>query len=49
VQQKVCTGHAVVKPGKLYVVQCHVNQRLKAARLMLEGRQLKCSGNRTLR
>jgi len=25
VQQKVCTGNAVVKPGKLYVVQCHVN------------------------
>jgi len=25
VQQKECTGHAVVKSGKLYVVQCHVN------------------------
>jgi len=37
VQQKGCTGNAVVKSGKLYVVQCHVNQCLKAARLMLEG------------
>jgi len=27
VQQKVCTGNAVVKSGKLYEVQCHVNQR----------------------
>jgi len=26
VQQKVCTGNAVVKSGKLYEVQCHVNQ-----------------------
>jgi len=25
VQQKECTGNAVVKSGKLYVVQCHVN------------------------
>jgi hypothetical protein len=50
VQQKECTGHAVVKSGKLYVVQCHVNQRPdfyreRAARSMLEGRQLKFSGN----
>jgi len=54
VQQKVCTGYAVVKPGKLYVVQCHVNQGPdnyweRAARLMLEGRQLKCIGNSTRR
>jgi len=49
VQQKVCTGNAVVKPGKLFVVQCHVNQCLRAARPMLEGRQLKCIGNSTLR
>jgi len=40
VQQKVCTGNAVVKPGKLYEVQCHVNQRLRVVRSMLEGRQL---------
>jgi len=25
VQQKVCTGNAVVKSGKLYAVKCHVN------------------------
>jgi len=42
VQQKVCTGHAVVKPCKLYVVQCHVNQypdeyRERAARLFVGG------------
>jgi len=42
VQQKVCTGHAVVKPCKLYVVQCHVNQRPdnyweQAARLIVGG------------
>jgi len=29
VQQKECTGNAVVKPGKLYVVKCHVNQLLR--------------------
>jgi len=45
VQQKVCTGYAVVKSGKLYEVQCHVNQRLSTARAMLEGRQLKFAGN----
>ncbi|GAL67415.1 hypothetical protein JCM19301_2767 [Jejuia pallidilutea] len=36
-QQKECTGNAVVKSGKLYVVQCHVYQRLKAARLIAGG------------
>jgi len=35
VQQKVCTGNAVVKPGKLYVVQYHVYQDLRAARFFL--------------
>jgi len=49
VQQKVCTGNAVVKSGKLYVVQCHVNQRLRVARPMLEGRQLKSIGDDRLR
>jgi len=49
VQQKGCTGNAVVKSGKLYVVQCHVYQRLRAARSMLEGRQLKFAGNSKLR
>ena len=28
VQQKVCTGNAVVKPGKLYAVKCHVYRLL---------------------
>lgn len=28
VQQKVCTDNAVVKPGKLYAVKCHVYQSL---------------------
>jgi len=40
VQQKECTDNAVVKSGKLYAVQCHVYQRMSAARAMLEGRQL---------
>ena len=26
-QQKVCTGNAVVKPGKLYAVKCQVYQQ----------------------
>jgi len=37
VQQKECTGYAVVKSGKLYVVQCHVYQRLRAARSIVGG------------
>ena len=28
VQQKECTGNAVVKPGKLYAVKCQVYQLL---------------------
>jgi len=32
VQQKECTGNAVVQSGKLYAVQCHVNQFLRTAR-----------------
>jgi hypothetical protein len=32
VQQKGCTGNAVVKSGKLYTVQRHVYQRLRATR-----------------
>ena len=38
VQQKVCTGNAVVKPGKLYAVKYQINQRLRVARPMLKGR-----------
>ena len=34
VQQKVCTGKAVVKSGKLYAVKCHVNSRLRVSRPM---------------
>jgi len=30
VQQKVCTGNAVVKPGKLYVVQAQIGHALKS-------------------
>ena len=45
VQQKECTGNAVVKPGKLYRVQCHVYQCLSASRATLKGRQLKLAGN----
>ena len=29
VQQKVCTGNAVVKSGKLYAVKCHIYPRLR--------------------
>ena len=32
VQQKASTGHAVVKPGKLYEVKRRVNQSLSAIR-----------------
>ncbi|AJH15709.1 hypothetical protein MODO_2923 [Myroides odoratimimus] len=35
VQQKVCTGNAVVKPGKLYAVKCHVYLAFEGARPML--------------
>ena len=29
VQQRECTGNAVVKAGKLYAVKCHVNLGLR--------------------
>jgi len=29
VQQKECTGNAVVKSGKLYAVKCHVSLCLR--------------------
>jgi len=45
VQQKECTGNAVVKPGKLYVVKCRVNQSLSAIRAILKGRQLEVVSN----
>ena len=38
VQQKVCTGNAVVKPGKLYAVKYQVYQHLRASRSLLKGR-----------
>jgi len=36
---------AVVKSGKLYVVQCHVYQDFWVARPILRGRQLEVKGN----
>jgi hypothetical protein len=48
VQQKVCTDNAVVKPGKLYAVQCQVYQQLRVTRPLLRGRQIDfCSNTRT--
>ncbi len=44
-QQKECTGNAVVKPGKLYAVQRHVNQLLRTAHPMLEGRRIELCSN----
>ena len=38
VQQKVWTGNAVVKPGKLYAVKYQVYQHLRASRSLLKGR-----------
>ncbi|KRD61428.1 hypothetical protein ASE40_07795 [Flavobacterium sp. Root935] len=38
VQQKVCTGNAVVKTGKLYAVKYQVYQHLRASRPLLKGR-----------
>jgi len=40
VQQKGCTGNAVVKSGKLYAMKCQVNRLLRVARSMSEGRQI---------
>jgi len=45
VQQKECTDNAVVKPGKLYAVQCHVYRQLSASRAMPEGRQIEQISN----
>jgi len=45
VQQKECMGNAIVKSGKLYEVQRRVNQRLRVARPMLEGRRLELMSN----
>jgi len=36
---------AVVKSGKLYAVQRHVNQLLRVVRLMLEGRRFESISN----
>jgi len=38
-------GNAIVKSGKLYEVQRRVNQRLRVARPMLEGRRLELMSN----
>ena len=45
VQQKECTDNAVVKSGKLYVVQHHVNQRYEGCSPQLEGRWLEFGSN----
>jgi len=34
-----------VKPGKLYVVQRYVNQRLRVVRSMLEGKRFDATSN----
>lgn len=49
VQQKGCTGNAVVKSGKLYAVKCHVYQQLRATRSLLRGRQIDLVGNNAAR
>jgi hypothetical protein len=51
VQQKVCTGNAVVKPGKLFGVQAHVGHRslfeeITASRRRMAGRVLEIFGNK---
>ena len=45
VQQKVCTGNAVVKPGKLYTVQRQVNLCLRTARSKQKGRRFEFMSN----
>ncbi len=49
VQQKVCTGSAVVKPGKLYAVKFQVYRHLRASRPLLKGRKIKLVGNSKIR
>ena len=45
VQQKVCTGNAVVKPGKLYAVKFQVYQLLRVTRPLLKGRKMDLVSN----
>ena len=45
VQQKVCTGNAVVKPGKLYAVKFQVYQHLRVTRPLLKGRKMELVSN----
>jgi len=46
VQQKVCTGNAVVKPGKLYVVQAQIGlycfQQWKLGGATPEDKRVEC-------
>ena len=44
-QQKECTGNAVVKPGKLYAVKFQVYQHLRASRSLLKGRKMDPDSN----
>jgi len=46
VQQKECTGNAVVQPGKLYAVQCQVYPQLSVTRALWEGRQIEVLSNK---
>lgn len=44
-QQKVCTGKAVVKPGKLYAVKFQVYRHLRASRPLSKGRKMDPDSN----
>jgi len=45
VQQKVCTGNAVVKPGKLYAVKFQVYRHLRITRPLPKGRKIDSESN----
>jgi hypothetical protein len=49
VQQKVCTGNAVVKPGKLYAVKFQVYRHLRMTRSLSKGRKIDLVGNNETR
>ena len=44
-QQKVCTGKAVVKPGKLYAVKFQVYRHLRVSRPLSKGRKMDPDSN----
>ncbi len=45
VQQKECTDHAVVKPGKLYAVKFQVYRLLRVSRPLSKGRKMEYTSN----